>query len=157
MGDKTLPLRAALHWGQALACVLAVGACGGRRPVVRPLTASATSSDIQALVRRALVLDAVRDAAADSLYAPDAMVVANARMRLGAPRFAGVGYGGRVTVATATVTLHGKYAWAMVDYRWFNVEQRQAEAGRATFVLEERPGGWRIIHAHSSQLLPWDR
>jgi ketosteroid isomerase-like protein len=45
----------------------------------------------------------------------------------------------------------------MVDYRWLNVETRQAEAGRATLVLEQRPGAWRIVHAHSSQLLPWDR
>ena len=136
--------------------VMLVG-CSGRTITARPASATTTSSAVQAIVRDALTLDAARDARADSLYAPDAIVVANARVRLGSPRFAGVGYGGRVTVATAAVTLHGTFAWAMVDYRWFNAEQRQAEAGRATFVLENRPGGWRIVHAHSSQLLPWDR
>ncbi|HEX9610780.1 MAG TPA: nuclear transport factor 2 family protein [Gemmatimonadales bacterium] len=141
--------------GVASACVLLLGACARGRTAVRPPTA--TSADIQGLVRQALMLDAARAPAADSLYAADAVVVANARVRLGPPRFAGVGYGGRITIAAAAVTLHGTFAWAMVDYRWFNTEQRQAEAGRATFVLEQRPSGWRVIHAHSSQLLPWDR
>jgi hypothetical protein len=76
-------------------------------------------------------------------------------VRLSAPRFAGVTYGGHVSVATASVTLEGRFAWVLVDYGW--VGARQAEAGRATFILEDRPGGWRIIHVHSSQLLPWDR
>jgi hypothetical protein len=131
--------------------------CGAGSIAARPAPAATTTSAIQEMVRVALTLDAARDARADSLYAADAIVVANARVRQAAPRFAGVGMDGRVTVAATSVTLHGKFAWAMVDYRWFNVEQRQAEAGRATLVLEERPGGWRIIHAHSSQLLPWDR
>ena len=146
---------AVIHGVRAAACVLLVAACARSRVTVRP--AAASSADIQSLVRQALTLDAARAPAADSLYSADAIVVANARVRLGSPRFAGVGYGGRITVATAAVTLHGTFAWAMVDYRWFNAEQRQVEAGRATFVLEQRPGGWRIIHAHSSQLLPWDR
>jgi len=77
--------------------------------------------------------------------------------RAAAARYAGVGYGGRVTVAAATVTLAGRFAWAMVDYRWVNPAQNQAETGRATFICEEKPGGWRIIHAHSSQVLPWER
>jgi hypothetical protein len=32
----------------------------------------------------------------------------------------------------------------------------QAEAGRATFVCEQKPKRWRIIHVHASQVLPWD-
>jgi len=75
----------------------------------------------------------------------------------GVPRFAGVGYGGRVTVAGVTVTLEGRFAWVLLDYRWFNLTTNQAEAGRATFVFEEKPDGWKIIHVHSSQVLPWDR
>ena len=131
--------------------------CGSRAVSWRPVTAAATSSDVDRMVRQALLFDASRDVGADSLYAPDAVVVANARVRLGHPRYAGVGYGGRVTVAAASVTLSGEFAWATLDYRWFNMAQRQAEAGRATFVLAKRPSGWKIIHAHSSQLLPWDR
>lgn len=122
-----------------------------------PLTALGTPDLVQAMARQALVLDATGDRAADTLYAPEAVVVANARVRLATPRFAGVGYGGRVTVAAANVTLEGRFAWVLVDYRWINAERGQAEAGRATFICEQKPRGWRIVHAHSSQLLPWDR
>ena len=128
-----------------------------RVPSVAPQTARGTPQRVEEMVRQAIQLDATADRAADTLYAPGSLVVANARVRFAAPRFAGVGYGGKVTVAAATVTLEGRFAWVMVDYRWFNLERNQAEAGRATFVLEEQPSGWRIVHVHSSQVLPWDR
>ena len=116
-----------------------------------------TPDVVQEMARQALLLDARADRAADTLYAPEALVVANARVRLATPRFAGIGYGGRGTVAAAAVTLEGRFAWVLVDYRWTNSDRNQAEAGRATFVCEQKPKGWRIIHVHSSQLLPWDR
>src|SRR5437870_2636732 len=94
---------------------------------------------MQAIARQALALDAAGDRAADTLYAPDALVVANARVRFTAPRFAGVGHGGRITVAAATVTLEGRFAWVMVDYRWTSSQQNVAEAGRATFICEAKP------------------
>jgi len=152
-------MRHARSWGTALALGLAAACVPPRQPrTASPLrTALGTSSQIENLVRSALALDAAGDRAADTLYASDAMVVANARGRLGTPRFAGVGYGGRVTVAAATVTVEGGFAWGMIDYRWFNLQQHQAESGRATFVCERRSSGWRIVHVHSSQLLPWDR
>jgi hypothetical protein len=138
-----------------LAAALAA-ACVTHRTVLTPhATVRGTPEIIDGIVRAALQLDAALNRAADTLYATDALVVANAQVRLSAPRFAGVTYGGRMTVATAAVTLEGRFAWALVDYRWFGAGQ--AEAGRATFILEDRPGGWRIIHVHSSQLLPWDR
>jgi len=138
--------------------VAALTACTTRRypPRIGPGVALGSPQRIQDLVRQAVVLDAAGDRAADTLYAPEALVVANARVRLGAPRFAGMGYGGRVTIAAATVTLEGRFAWVMVDYRWVNSARNQAEAGRATFVCEDTPNGWKIIHVHSSQLLPWD-
>ncbi|HEX9393462.1 MAG TPA: nuclear transport factor 2 family protein [Gemmatimonadales bacterium] len=138
-----------------LAAALAA-ACVTHRTVLTPhATVRGTPEIIDGIVRAALQLDAALNRAADTLYATDALVVANAQVRLSAPRFAGVTYGGRMTVAAAAVTLEGRFAWALVDYRWIGA--RQAEAGRATFILEDRPGGWRIIHVHSSQLLPWDR
>src|SRR6266702_4064152 len=88
---------------------------------------------------------------------PEALVVANARTRFAAPRFAGVGYGGRVTVAASSVTLEGRFAWILADYRWIGSQRSQVEAGRATFICEQQSRGWKIIHAHSSQVLPWDR
>ncbi|MBI1967392.1 MAG: nuclear transport factor 2 family protein [Gemmatimonadetes bacterium] len=136
---------------------LLAGCVAQRQPRITPRTVVGTSSQIEDLVRLALTLDAAGDRAADTLYAADALVVANARVRLAAPRFAGIGYGGRVTVATATVTLEGRFAWVLMDYRWFNLQQNQAEAGRASFVCENRSSGWTIVHVHSSQLLPWDR
>jgi hypothetical protein len=150
------------HRALLLICLLGgnAGACATRGPV-REMAAAGTPQDIQDLVRRALTLDAAADRAADSLYTPDALVVANARVRLAAPRFAGVSYGGRIAVAAATVTVEGRFAWVLVDYRWVSTQgETRAEAGRATFVCEQRLGegsSWKIVHAHSSQLLPWDR
>jgi len=139
----------------ALATAALAAACVTHRTVLTPrATMRGTPQIVEAIVRAALQLDATLDRAADTLYASDAVVVANAQVRLSAPRFAGVTYGGRVSVATASVTLEGRFAWALVDYRWIGA--RQAEAGRATFILEDRQGGWRIIHVHSSQVLPWE-
>lgn len=146
----------------ALALAVALlGACVTRTHRLAPsgtqgLSALGTPELIQGIARQALLLDAAGNRAADTLYASEALVVANARVRLAAPRFAGVGYGGKVTVAAASVTMEGRFAWIMVDYRWINSQQNQAEAGRATFVCEQKPQGWKIVHVHSSQLLPWD-
>jgi len=140
----------------ALAGAVLAAACVTHRTVLTPrATVRGTPEVVENIVRAALLLDAALNRAADTLYTTDAVVVANAQVRLSAPRFAGVTYGGQVSVANAAVTLEGRFAWVLVDYRW--VGARQAEAGRATFILEDRPGGWRIIHVHSSQLLPWDR
>src|SRR2546429_6705074 len=143
-----------------LLAALVVAACVRRTQHLAPAAGVAaldTPELIQEIVREALVLDAAGDRAADTLYAPEALVVANARTRFAAPRFAGVGYGGRVTVAASSVTLEGRFAWGMVDYRWTRSQQNGAAAGRATFICEEKPKGWKIVHVHSSQLLPWDR
>jgi len=150
--------RLAREVGTALVAA-ALTACGRGSPApLAPAAGSAaTSQQIEALARQALTLDAAGDRSADTLYASDALVVANARIRVAAPRFAAVAPGGRVTIAATTVTLQGRFAWVMVDYRWLNLEQRLAEVGRATFVCEQRPAGWRIVHAHSSQPLPWER
>jgi hypothetical protein len=148
--------------GAVLAALLAACVARASRPIPAggaggPGGAFGTPDEIQAVVRQALLLDAAGDRAADTLYAAGAIVVANARIRFAAPRFAGIGAGGRVTIAGATATLEGRFAWVLVDYRWVNSAQPQAEAGRATVVCERQPGGWKIVHAHSSQLLPWDR
>src|SRR5438094_9482676 len=70
--------------------------------------AAGTPDAIQEMARQAVLLDAKGDRAADTLYAPDALVVANARVRLGTPRFAGAGLGGRATVAAAAVPREGR-------------------------------------------------
>ena len=141
------------------AALLGGAACVSRTVTPRGTELVATPDEVQTIARLALTLDATGDRAADTLYAADAVVVGNARVRLAAPppRFAGISDGGRVTIAAATVTLEGRFAWVMMDYRWVNAQQRLAEAGRATFVFERRERGWKIVHLHSSQLLPWDR
>src|SRR2546429_1892860 len=83
-------------------------------------TAAGTPDAIQEMARQAVLLDAKGDRAADTLYAPEALVVANARVRLGTPRFAGVGVGGRATAAAAAGTPEGGFAGRLVDYRWVN-------------------------------------
>ena len=88
----------------ALFATALVAACVSR-PAPRGSLALGTPDEVQALVRLALSLDAAGDRAADTLYTPDALVVGNARVRLAAPRFAGITLGGRISVAAATVTL----------------------------------------------------
>ncbi len=122
------------------------------------MTAVGTGTDeVQELVRLALTLDAAGDARADTLYASDAVVVRNARVRLAAPRFAGVQSGaGRVTLTAATATVEGRLAWVLVDYGWVNPTERRAEVGRASFICVLLGDSWKIVHAHSSQPLPWE-
>ena len=140
--------------------LLATTACVTRpraRSGLEARAALGVPEQVETVVRQAVQLDAAADRGADSLYAPEAVVIANARLRFAAPRLAAVGWGGRTTITGVTVTLEGRFAWALVDYRWSNLRQPQVEAGRASFVCEQRPKGWQIVHLHSSQVLPGDR
>jgi len=141
--------------------IAVLAACVSRRtttPGQTAAVAAGTPDEVQALVRLALTLDAAGDRHADTLYTTDALVVGNARVRLAAPRFAGISSGGsgRVTISAASATVEGRLAWVLVDYRWVNPTDRRAEAGRATFICERRGDSWKIVHAHSSQPLPWE-
>lgn len=143
-----------------IAAICLVAACASRtvRPRETVVAAAGTPDELQALVRLALTLDAAADRRADTLYTSDAIVVSNARVRLAAPRFAGVSSGGsgRVAVTAATANIDGQFAWVLVDYRWADPAARRVEAGRATFIYERRGVGWKIAHVHSSQPLPWE-
>lgn len=142
----------------ALGVALLCTGCGPRMRALDPgLTGTGTLADIDALVRSAVQADAAGDSTADTLYAPDALVIADARLRLHAPRLAGVGYGGRLSIAAASTTLAGRFAWVLLDYRWFNLGTNQATGGRATVVCAYGERGWKIVHVHSSQPLPWER
>jgi ketosteroid isomerase-like protein len=134
-------------------------ACATRTVRPREVTTTAGGPDeVQALVRLAITLDAAGDRRADTLYTSDALVVGNARVRLAAPRLAGITSvsAGQVTITAANATVEGRLAWVLVDYRWINPAERRAEAGRATFICERRGDSWKIVHAHSSQSLPWE-
>lgn len=137
---------------------LALSACVTQRSttVVPALSGPGTSAAVEDVVRAALRADAVGDPSADTLYVPGALVVANARVRIRTPRLAGVGYGGRITVASASATMEGRFAWVLLDYRWVNVQANNTATGRATVVCQLVEGRWKIVHMHSSQPLPWE-
>ena len=142
----------------SLACVTRTVTPGTVTALNAGSATSGGTDEVQSMVELALTLDAAGDAHADTLYAPDALVIENARVRLAAPRYAGISVGsGRVTTTVASATVEGRMAWVLVDYRWTNAAARRAEAGRATIILEKQSNGrWKIVHAHSSQPLPWE-
>src|SRR6185503_20593853 len=109
---------ASMRSRSVLLCLVLACGCSHRQTGFQPLAVAGTTAEAEALVRAALVLDAAADRQADTLYSPDAVVFANARQRFAHPRFAGVSYGGRVTVAASAVNMMGSWAWAVVDYRW---------------------------------------
>jgi hypothetical protein len=90
--------------------------------------------------------------AADSLWDPDATVVANGERRTGPPRFAGVESGGEVAISSSRLEVRQTLVWVYFEYRWVSMKDGLAREGKATVLLTPRPGGsgWRIVHAHSS-------
>jgi len=111
---------------------------------------------IRDAIALALDLDVTADPAADTLLDEGAVIIANGRERPTAPRFAAIGAGGMVTIATVQVEIApGGLAWAFAAYRWTGEGRSAPEIGTATIVLKQRAGGWKITHAHSSQQLPW--
>lgn len=150
------------HLMMTIATVMAGSSACVKRTTVPRETVAVTSATAgpggaEAVVRLAIALDASGDRKADTLYAAEAIVIENSRQRLGAPRFAGITSGaGRVMVTAATENIEGRFAWVLVDYNWINPAERRSEPGRATFICERRGENWKIVHAHSSQPLPWE-
>jgi ketosteroid isomerase-like protein len=89
---------------------------------------------------------------ADSLWDPDATVVANGELRTGPPRFAGVGLGGEIAITTSRLEVRQSLIWVYLEYRWLSLKDGAARDGKATVLLTPRPdgSGWKIVHAHSS-------
>lgn len=144
------------HSGRRWAGVALVAACAGRSPVPEARLLAAEVSDIRAVATAALLLDGRADPGADSLFTPDAVLVANGRPRARFPRFAAVGPGGQIAIMGLQVEVSpGGFAWVYADYQWTAPGRTIAEAGYATLLLRPGPRGWRIFHAHSSQMLPW--
>jgi hypothetical protein len=138
-----------------LLAALLAGCAGGARgaSVVAPLV---TDPDVEATVS-AVVETAVADdarGAADSLYAPGALVVSDGATRGAAPRLAAMLAGGEAAVASSQVSVREGFAWALVEYRWVNPSANAVRVGRATLLLAPRRdgAGWWIIHAHSSSV-----
>lgn len=146
-----------MRWTAGSAALLTVLlACGQAAPPTRaaapPLPAEPPAADLLTeLAIAALAADARLDPA-DSLFDPDAEVIADGRRRPVPPRFAGVESGGQIVVGSTRVDISGNFAWALLEYRWLIPGQNRIQEGKATLVFALGPDGrsWRITHAHSS-------
>jgi len=132
-------------------------ACGpSRAPVQQAPQGAIEARAVRDVIALALDLDVAPSPAADTLFDDEALVISNGRETVTSPRFAAIGRGGRVTVASVQVEIAaGGLAWAFVAYRWTGEDRTAPEIGTATIILKQREGGWKITHAHSSQQLPW--
>ena len=105
---------------------------------------------------RAVMDAALRAAAtgrpADTLYMVGATIVADGVSGSAPVRFAGVRPGGTTTTAGATIEITPYFAWGTMEYQWVPAAGGQPAYGRATFVLEQVGGSWRIKHVHTSSL-----
>jgi hypothetical protein len=134
---------------------LVLGIClvGCSRP--RPEPAPALSplqieEPVTAILAAAFDADC-RGERADSLWNPEATVVANGELRNDPPRFAGVGPGGRVAITESRLDLRQSLAWLYLEYRWSELSAGLVREGRATVLLTPgQAGTWKIMHAHSS-------
>jgi ketosteroid isomerase-like protein len=128
-----------------------VAACGGSPTVAIPAQVAVAPDDrLTEIVAEALQADA-RLEPFDSMYTPDAMVVADGEVRYGPPRFAGISGPGSVAVTATRLEVRGPMAWAQAEYRWVAAARDSAREGRVTFILvPNEKGAWRIRHAHSS-------
>jgi ketosteroid isomerase-like protein len=135
-----------------LPAVAILAACGGGSPsvAVPPQISVAPDDRLSEVVSDVLQADARMDPL-DSLYAADALVIANGEVRYGTPRYAGIGGPGSVAVTATRLEVRGSMAWAQAEYRWVAAAGDSAREGRVTLVLTpDEKGAWRIRHAHSS-------
>ena len=133
---------------------LLTAACGGARTrapgAQEPSTAVPLDDRVLEVIVAALESDA-RLEPADSLYDREAIIVANGEVRHSPPRFAGIGQGGAIAVASSRMEMRGALAWAQLEYRWMSTAAGIARDGRATFIMTPNDNGaWQIRHAHSS-------
>jgi hypothetical protein len=142
-----------MRWRAAeLIGLLIIGTgCASQSQPGRPAPDPAAADHLAALATAALEGDG-GPGRTDSLYAPDAEVIADGRRRTSSPRYAGVGERGRVVVGSTRVDVVGEFAWASLRYQWLSADENRIAEGQATLVLMRfATGPWRIVHAHSSQ------
>ena len=143
-----------MRWPRTeLVGVLLLGAaCAGQPAVRRPLPDPAEADRLAVLATAALESDG-GTAQGDSLFAPEAEIIADGHRRTGSPRFAGVGERGRVVVGSTRVDLVGEFAWAVLRYQWLSADENIINEGQATLVLMRQPATrlWLVVHAHSSR------
>jgi hypothetical protein len=141
-----------MRWARRSVAVLLLLGCGSSRPTQTPiLSPGVIEEPVTAVLVAALEADS-RFQPADSLWDPDATVVANGELRYAPPRFAGVEPGGEVAITSSRLEVRQSLIWVFLEYRWLSVKEGVARAGRATVLLTPRAegAGWKIIHLHSS-------
>lgn len=134
---------------RVLSLLLATGLAAGCAPARPAQLAVAPDDRLAELLAAAFDAD-TRLETPDSLYAPDATVVADGYLRFAPPRFAAVEPGGAVAVTSTRIEVRAGVAFAYVEYRYVSPDGGSVRAGRATVVLSSDGGAWRIRHAHSS-------
>jgi hypothetical protein len=149
---------AALLTGAALG----LGGCAGRpaAAVGTQLQMGPVGGDVPAVraVVTAFVLEESRGApGVDTLLAPGADFIVTGTRIATRPRLAGVPGPGTGSVEELRIQVAGDRAWASASYSWVGADPAGAEVGLATFILQRQPGGWRILHVHSSHVARWDR
>lgn len=131
--------------------LLCLAACGHPTPAAAPsLSPFQVEEPVTATIAAALSADS-RGEEADSLWDPEATVIADGDIRDAAPRFAGVGRGGQVAITQSRLDLRQNLAWIYFEYRWSALNAGLVREGRATVLLTPvKDGVWKIVHAHSS-------
>lgn len=139
--------------GSARSALLLLGvACAGRS--VGPLAVvspAVVEEPVTAILNAAIEAD-LHLSAADSLWDPEATVVANGTLRYAPPHFAGVDPGGEVAITSSRLEVRQNVVWVFLEYRWLSLRDGLAREGKATVLLTLRPDrrAWRIVHLHSS-------
>jgi hypothetical protein len=134
-----------------LFALLLFAACRQPAPAPAPsLSPFQVEEPVTAALAAALAADG-RGERADSLWDPEATVIADGDIRVDVPRFAGVGAGGEVAITESRLDLRQTLAWVYLEYRWSELKAGLVREGRATVLLTPgKNGGWKIVHAHSS-------
>jgi len=145
-----------MHWippSRALLFLLIAG-CGGPAavppgppPVYSP---ALVEEPITSVLLAALDADR-RFLTVDSLWDPEASVVADGSPRYAPPRFAGIDAGGEVAITGSRLEVRQSLVWVAFDYRWISIRDGVAREAKATALLTPREnGGWKIVHLHTS-------
>ena len=148
-----------MRWtaADALLALVAAG-CGATGAVRTPSPAyspGVIEEPITAVITAALDADR-RLESADSLWAPDATVIANGELRTAPPRFAGIEAGGEVAVSSSRLEVRQSLVWVYLEYRWLSMTGGLAREGKAALRARgpEAGGGFHVGRAWSPT---WER
>lgn len=125
-------------------------------PVITATLDAMEADSVASLILGRLLASEAKLEEPDSLFAEDAVVVADGELRYGVPRLAGVGLGGQLQVVTTRTSVQGSFVWGVLEYRWLpSFENDALRIGIATVIIARtRDGAWRIVHLHSSAPTP---